>query len=216
MLETVVIEPAATAERCVIWLHGLGADGHDFAGIVPDLELPEGHGIRFVFPHAPIRPVTINQNMAMRAWYDIYALNKLEQEDEAGMNASSQLLQQLIEQQAMPHQNIVLAGFSQGGAMALLHGITADTAFAGIIGLSTYLPMLRHPDKCPSLKHQNMPILLGHGSYDDVIPLTLGEETRDYLKTGHRQLQWLTYPMAHQVCSQEIQDIGQWIKKTLL
>jgi len=212
MLETIVIEPKKSVDGCVIWLHGLGADGHDFESVVPALGLPDNHGIRFVFPHAPYRPITLNQHQKMRGWYDIYTLNNLEQEDEAGIQASCDALHTLIQQQDLENNRIVLAGFSQGGAIALLHGMRASDPFAGILGLSTYLPFLRHTNKRPTMvAHNASSILLCHGTHDDIIPLRLGEATRDYVMTQNQQTNWETYPMGHQVCQNEINDIGKWL-----
>lgn len=216
MLEAIVIEPKTTVDSCVIWLHGLGADGHDFEDIVPILDLPETHGIRFIFPHAPIRPVTINMHMKMRAWYDIYTLDNLDLEDANGIQQSCEQIENLIQQQNVNQERIVLAGFSQGGAIALYMGLTSVKPYAGIIALSTYLPFLHIPEKRPNLKHQSLPILQCHGNYDDVIPSRLGKETNEYLKKQSDAIEWKEYSMGHQVCSEEINAIGDWLKQRLL
>jgi len=216
MLETITIEPKKTADSCIIWLHGLGADGHDFENIVPDLGLPENHRIRFIFPHAPYRSITINQSMEMRGWYDIYALDSLQQEDDAGIQASCDALTELIRHQGLSNDRIVLAGFSQGGAIALLQGLVASDPFAGIIGLSTYLPYIRNLKRRPPVQHETLPILLCHGNYDDVIPIRIGIETRDYIAASNQRTEWKAYAMGHQVCSDEIHYIGQWLTRCLL
>lgn len=215
MLESIIIEPKKTATHCVIWLHGLGADGHDFENVVPELGLPEKHSIRFVFPHAPYRPVTINMHTEMRAWYDITTLDSLDQEDEAGIQQTCSDIDALIQQQNINPQHIVLAGFSQGGAIALLLGITSDHAYAGVIALSTYLPFLHTPNKRPLIKHATLPILQCHGNFDDVIPVRIGKETYEYLITKNTAIEWKEYNMGHQVCSDEIDAIGKWLTQRL-
>ena len=217
-LEIIVKEPKNTADSCVIWLHGLGADGHDFENIVPEFKLPDPHGIRFLFPHAPMRPITINQHMLMRGWYDIYSLNNLEQEDKSGIEDSCNRVQQLMQtqiDQGIPIERIILAGFSQGGAIALYLGLTYPEALAGIIALSAYLPFVRKDKREFKITHSNTPLLLCHGDYDDIIPTPLGMETVDYLRRKGLKPSWHTYPMGHQVCSAEIQMIGKWITRLL-
>lgn len=216
MLEAIVIEPKKKAENCVIWMHGLGADGHDFEGIIPELRLPETHNIRFVFPHAPIRPVTINMHMQMRAWYDIYTLDNLDLEDESGIKKSCELIDELVQQQAINKQRIVLAGFSQGGAIALYMGLNSVDSYAGIIALSAYLPFLHSSEKRPTTQNASLPILQCHGNYDDIIPARLGKETNNYLKKQSNTVQWNEYAMGHQVCTDEIIAIGDWLKEQLL
>lgn len=218
MLETVINETKAPITACVIWLHGLGADGYDFAGIIPQLQLPASMGVRFIFPHAPVRPVTLNNGLAMRAWYDIYSLNNLHQEDRAGIQVSEQAIGQLIQQQesaGIATSRIILAGFSQGGAIALHTGLRYPAKLGGILGLSTYLPLL--PDFAAQAHNHNQktPIFLAHGEYDDVLPLILGEKTRDYLSQTGYNVEWRSYPMAHQVCPPEIADISRWLQTVL-
>lgn len=214
-LEAMTISPNRAANRCVIWLHGLGADGHDFENIVPELGLPSDHDVRFVFPHAPYRPITINQNMMMRGWYDIRSLDDLAQEDEAGIETACHGLEQLINQQDIPNHRIVLAGFSQGGAIALLHTIRHSKRFAGVIGLSTYLPFLLNPKKHPEINQQEVPILLCHGDFDNVIPASLAKATFHYLRTKNPLTELKTYPIAHQLCAPEVQYIGTWLIQNL-
>ncbi len=218
-LETITKNPKQAADSCVIWLHGLGADGHDFEGIVAELGLPDSHTIRFIFPHAPMRPITINHHMVMRGWYDIYSLDNLEREDEKGIEDSRSHIEQLLQEQidrGIPSNRIVLAGFSQGGAIALYLGLTYLQPIAGIIGLSTYLPFTRNEKRKLQITQKNIPILMCHGSYDDVVPTHLGKETNAYLKANGLTPQWHTYPMGHQVCNEEIQLIGNWLTKNLL
>jgi len=215
-LNAVTFNPSQRApSRCVIWLHGLGADGHDFENIIPELGLPPDHDVRFVFPHAPYRPITINQNRIMRGWYDIYALGDLTQEDETGIETSCQALEQLIAQQNIPLHRIILAGFSQGGAIALLHAIRHPHLFGGVLGLSTYLPFLFNEKKRPQVTQTSLPILLCHGEFDDLLPVSLAEASYQYLKSRNSHTQFKRYPIAHQLYETEIHDIGSWLIKQL-
>jgi len=216
MLETITIEPKKNAESCVIWLHGLGADGHDFTPILPKLGLPKDHRIRFIFPHAPYRPITINGQKEMRAWYDIFDLERLEHEDEPGIQQTYHDIHTIIQQQNISSERIVIAGFSQGGAMALFIGTKALQHYAGIIALSTYLPFLRAANKRPTLQNPNLAILQCHGIYDPIIPLSVGKAAYEYLKTKIDAIEWKEYQMGHQVCEDEIQYIGKWLVKKLL
>jgi phospholipase/carboxylesterase len=216
--QAVRLEPAQPPRAAVIWLHGLGADGHDFVPIVPELNLPPELAVRFVFPHAPVRPVTINGGMRMRAWYDIYSLTRGDRQDEAGIRASAAIAQGFIEEQVragIPRQRIVLAGFSQGGAIALHTGLRQSEALAGILALSTYLPL---HDRLPAeltAAGRSMPILMCHGLYDQVLPLPLGAATRDGLRALGCHVEWRDYPMQHQVCAEEIADISTWLRARL-
>lgn len=219
LLESIIKEPKQPANSCVIWLHGLGADGHDFEGILPELGLPETHGIRFIFPHAPMRPITINQHEIMRGWYDIYDLGSLDREDTKGIEDSRSRIEQLLQEQirqGIPSNRIVLAGFSQGGVIAMYLGLTYSQPICGIIGLSTYLPFMRNEKRELQITHKNIPIVMCHGDYDDIIPAQVGKKTFDYLRTKGCSPQWHTYPMGHQVCAEEIQLIGEWLTKILL
>lgn len=219
VLETIVVETAQSITSAVIWLHGLGADGYDFAGIPSQLNLPSDIGVRFIFPHAPIRPVTMNNGYAMRAWYDIYSLTNLRQEDRSGIHASQQAIQQLIEQQRNDNiatTRIILAGFSQGGAVALHAGLHYPDKLGGILGLSTYLPLMPQFSSADCPQNLTTPIFLGHGEQDDLVPLLLGEETRDVLLQAGCQVAWHSYPIAHQVSLAEIADIGRWLTKRLV
>ncbi|MDI3258643.1 MAG: carboxylesterase [Sinobacteraceae bacterium] len=216
--QAVRLEPAQPARAAVIWLHGLGADGHDFVPIVPELNLPPELAVRFVFPHAPVRPVTINGGMRMRAWYDIYSLTRGDRQDEAGIRASAAIAQGFIEEQVsagIARNRIVLAGFSQGGAIALHTGLRQTAALAGILALSTYLPI---HDRLPAeltAAGRATPILMCHGLYDPVLPLQLGADTRDGLRGFGCHVEWRDYPMQHQVCAEEIADISVWLRARL-
>jgi len=209
------IETGPRPEAAVIWLHGLGADGHDFEPIVPELELPKP--VRFIFPHAPVRPVTINNGMRMRAWYDIFQFGG-GAEDEAGLRASEALLNELISKEkkrGIAASKIVLAGFSQGGAIALQTGLRHAEALAGIMALSTYLPLAGKLEQEKSAGNQKVPIFMAHGSYDDIIPLKRAEQSRDALLSAGYRIDWHTYPMPHSVCPEEIGHISQFLARTL-
>ncbi|MDH5360213.1 MAG: alpha/beta hydrolase [Gammaproteobacteria bacterium] len=218
-LETIVIEPGTKATACVIWLHGLGADGHDFEAIVPELGLPAGNGVRFVFPHAPFMPVTINQGYVMRAWYDILSMEIAATQDEAGIRHSAQLLEALIDEQrrqGIAAEKIVLAGFSQGGAIALHTGLRHAEKLAGIMVLSSYLPLEDMLQGEATEANRNTPVLLAHGTQDPVVPYRLGVQTRRVLKDLDYPVQWHEYAMEHSVCLEEIKDISYWLDKRLL
>lgn len=218
-LPTAEQETAANPTHSVIWLHGLGADGNDFAPIVPQLLTAASPGIRFVFPHAPVRPVTINNGMSMRAWYDISAFDLNARQDEAGMRASVAEVETLIAREharGVPSERIVLAGFSQGGAIALAAGLLHTQPLAGIIALSTYLPMHvaltteRHP------ANTSTPIFWGHGLADPIVALQRGQDSRDQLQALGYPVEWHTYSMMHAVCPQEISDLRQWLGQHLV
>lgn len=218
LLPCVEVEPNQPAVASVIWLHGLGADGNDFEPIVPQLGLPADLPVRFIFPHAPVRPVTLNFGMPMRAWYDIVSLTKEGRQDDAGIRASEAEVHKLIQREherGVPANKIVIAGFSQGGAVALHTGVRYAERLAGIMGLSTYLPLA---DKLTAEAHtanQATPIFLAHGSYDDVVKPELGTMSRDALQAANYTVNWRTYPMAHQVVMAQIRDIGQWLSTVL-
>jgi len=219
LLKSIVTEINAPITASVIWLHGLGADGHDFAGITSQLQLPKSLGIRFIFPHAPVRSITLNRGFAMRAWFDIYSLNNLNQEDQAGIQLSEQAISQLLQQQqiaGVPAARIILAGFSQGGAMALYTGLRYPERLGGILGLSTYLPLLPQFSSQAHEANRQTPIFLAHGDQDDILPLELGETTRNYLQQAGYSVEWRQYPMAHEVCLPEIADISRWLTNILL
>jgi phospholipase/carboxylesterase len=194
----------------VIWLHGLGADGHDFEPIVPELRLPEELALRFVFPHAPMRPVTINGGIKMRAWFDILSLDRDGLADEAGVRESTATLEALIQREierGIDASNIVIAGFSQGGAIAMHAALRSKQKLAGLMALSTYLPLASElGDDIVKL-----PIFMAHGTFDPVLPMALGRESADLLLAKGLDVEWHDYPMAHAVCAEEIEDIRRWL-----
>ena len=218
LLPAVENETAANPVYSIIWLHGLGADGHDFAPIVPELVSPEWPAIRFVFPHAPVRPVTINNGMAMRAWYDIYGFDLVSRQDEAGTRESISQVEALIareQERGVPSERILLAGFSQGGAIALASGLRHTQRLAGIIALSTYLPIAHTLAAERSAANAQTPIFWGHGTYDPVVALQRGADSRAALEALGYKVEWHTYPMAHAVCPDEIADLRRWIGERL-
>lgn len=213
-LGPIIIEPQGPVAATVLWLHGLGADGHDFADAVPFLGV-EGAGIRFVFPHAPIRPVTVNGGMPMRAWYDIYSLENLEREDAAGLSESARLIQELVTiegDRGIPPERVVVAGFSQGGAVALhmaLHGYSMASAVA----LSAYLPLTdRGP---PQGSQEGVPVFLAHGRNDPVIPFQLGLRAHQALVEQGFHVTWLAHDAGHEVTAEELAALGRWLRQTL-
>ena len=213
--DAVVLAPAGAATASVIWLHGLGADGHDFVPIVPELGLP---AVRFVFPHAPVRPVTLNMGMPMRAWYDIKTLTAEGRADEAGVRESVALLGRYIAAEraaGMPSARILIAGFSQGGALALHGALRHPEPLGGILALSCYLPLQTLLAGELSDANRATPILMCHGQYDPVLPMALGVLARDWLRSERYAVEWREYPMQHQVCLPEIQDISNWFRCAL-
>jgi len=213
-LETIERTTGDEPTHSIIWLHGLVADGHDFAPIVPELSHPDLPAIRYVFPHAPVRPVTLNQGMPMRAWYDAYGVNRDTREDIDGIRATRRSINALITREAergIPRENIVLAGFSQGCAMALYTGLRLDRRLAGLIALSGYLPLRnttaaeRHP------ANADTPVFMAHGTQDPVIPINFAETSRDLLLSQNQPVQWHTYPMPHGLHPQEIDDIRAFL-----
>src|SRR5687767_14585886 len=204
------IETGANPVASIIWLHGLGADGHDFEPIVPELDLPKP--VRFVFPHAPIRPVTLNQGMRMRAWYDIVQLGG-GIEDEAGIRASQKVVEDLIKNETTPL--IVLAGFSQGGAVVLQAALRHPKRLAGVLALSTYLPIATTLAAERSPENADLPIFMAHGSYDDIIPIERARKSREVLTQLGYAIDWHEYPMPHSVCPEEIRDISRFLSRLL-
>ena len=211
-VEAVEIETGPRPGAAVIWLHGLGADGHDFEPIVPELDLPKP--VRFVFPHAPIRAVTVNQGMRMRAWYDILQFGG-GAEDETGIRASQQLLEGLIRQQPVPANRIVLAGFSQGGAIVLQTALRYPERLAGVMALSTYLPLAATLAAERNNANQDVPIFMAHGEYDELIPLDRARRSRELLEKLGYSVTWKDYPMPHSVCAEEIGDIARFLVRIL-
>lgn len=217
-LECIEIETGPGPKHAVIWLHGLGADGNDFAPIVPELPLNGVPPLRFIFPHAPVQPVTINGGMEMRSWYDIYTQDLVRKEDETGIRQSESAIRALIARENIrdiPTENIVLAGFSQGCAMTLHTGLRLDEKLAAMVCLSGYLPLI---DKLETERHaanQNTPIFMAHGSNDPVVPIARAEDSKKLLKQLGYNVNWNTYPMPHSVCPEEINHIGAFLTLVL-
>jgi phospholipase/carboxylesterase len=212
VLDFLEIATGPSPRLAVIWLHGLGADGHDFEPLVPELRL--GFSARFVFPHAPVRPVTINGGMQMRAWYDILGFDRSAAEDAAGIRASAAAVTELIDlevERGIPADRIVLAGFSQGGAIALQTALREPRALGGLLALSTYLPLAGTLAAERSAANAGVPILMAHGTVDNVLPLALGESSRRALEALGYRVEWRAYPMAHAVCLDEVTEIGAWL-----
>lgn len=215
LLESIEIETGPNPQHAIIWLHGLGADGHDFAPIVPELKLSADLPVRFIFPHAPVQAVTINGGMAMRSWYDIYMADLVRHEDERGLRQSQIEVQNLIAREnsrGIPTERIILAGFSQGCAMTLQTGLRLPEALAGMICLSGYLPLAALTDKERHQANANTPIFMAHGSVDPVVPLARAVDSRDHLRALGYTVQWHEYPMPHSVCAEEIDAAAQFIK----
>ncbi len=218
--EPLVVETGTQApDSCIIWLHGLGADGHDFEPIVPELRLDPGLNIRFIFPHAPMMPVTINQGFVMRAWYDISELDIGRQPDEEGIRDSIERVEKLIAEQmalGIESSRIVLAGFSQGGVLALHCGLCHELPLAGIMALSTYIALPNAVEEERSAANQNLPIFLAHGTDDQVIPVTMARRALGLLSDEGYNVSWNEYQgMQHSVSQQEILHIAEWIEDTL-
>lgn len=218
LLESIEIETAPNPDAAVVWMHGLGADGHDFEPIVPELRLPAATRIRFVFPHAPLRPVTINQGHVMRAWYDVRALAGVRREDEAGVRQSARQIEALLgreRQRGMAPGRIVIAGFSQGGAMALHVGLRHPDRLAGILALSCYLPVANALDTELSPANRDVPIFWAHGLHDPMIPQAMAEQGRAQLGELGYQVDWHQYPIPHSVSAEEIADVARWLARVL-
>jgi phospholipase/carboxylesterase len=211
-IDAIRIETGPKPEAAIIWLHGLGADGHDFEPIVPELKLKKP--LRFIFPHAPMRPVTINQGMRMRAWYDILQLGG-GPEDDAGLRASQKITEELIRAQGLPANKIVLAGFSQGGAIVLQTALRYPERLAGVMALSTYLPLAATVAAERSEANRDLPIFMAHGQYDDLIPMQRARASREHLEKLGYKIEWHDYPMPHSVCAPEIADISAFLGKVL-
>ena len=217
-LPRVTIEPDEPARGSVIWLHGLGADGHDFEPIVPYLGLDPSLRVRFVFPHAPPRPVTVNAGMIMRAWYDIRQLGSREDEDEHGIRESATLLTGVIEEErerGVPSERIVLAGFSQGGALALHVALRHPAPLAGLLVLSAYLVLEEQVEAERHAANRTLPIFQAHGTLDPMVPVTAGERARDVLLRLGYPVEWRAYPMGHEVRPEEIRHIGTALGRML-
>ena len=217
-LEAIEIETAASPGASIIWMHGLGADGHDFVDLVPELSLPARPGVRFVFPHAPMRPVTINGGYVMRAWYDIRDDDGVRREDPAGVRASQKAIEALIareKERGVPAAAIVLAGFSQGGAMALHTALRRTERLAGVMALSCSLPLADTLAAEAAPANRDVSIFMAHGTHDPMIPMARALRAREVLTGLGYRLEWHEYPMPHSVCVEEIADIGVWLGKVL-
>lgn len=218
LLPFVEHNPASAPDACVIWLHGLGDSGHGFAPIVPELKLPETMSVRFIFPHAPERPVTINGGMRMRAWYDIKSLDMNSRADLDGVIESANQVEKLIQsqiEQGIPASRIVLAGFSQGGVISLHLAPRFNQKLAGVLALSTYMC---EPDRLTNEANdvnRNTPIMMAHGEQDNVVPVFLGNAAYKTLLENGFNVTWQTYTMQHNVCMQELNDISAWLQKVL-
>lgn len=218
ILPSVEIETAANPRHAVIWLHGLGADGHDFEPLVPELVAADWPALRFVFPHAPQRAVTINNGMRMRAWYDIAGTDLANRQDEGGVRESIAQVEALIareNERGVPSENIVLAGFSQGGAIALAAGVRHAQRLAGIIALSTYLPIHESTTQERSPANADVSLFMAHGSADPVVPIQLGMFSRDHLISLGYKIDWHSYPMGHQLSAPQVVDLRDWIGRRL-
>jgi len=218
-LETIEHQTATSPRSAVIVLHGLGADGNDFVPVAHELDLAAVGPVRYVFPHAPTRPVTINGGYVMRAWYDILGLDARElREDERGLRESQRLVEALIEREkerGIPAARIVLAGFSQGCAMTLMTGLRHGERLAGLVGLSGYLPLAAKTDAERSDANRDVPIFLAHGSGDPVIPIGRARQSRDALVAMGHAVEWHEYAMPHSVCAAEIVDLNRWLLRVL-
>ncbi len=222
MIETeheVILGPAdGPADAAVLWLHGLGADGYDFVPMVPELHLPAAARIRFVFPHAAVRPVTINSGYPMRAWYDIRELTPAGRDDEAGFAEARGRVESWIAREnaaGIATSRVVLAGFSQGGAVALHAGLRHEATLAGIIALSTYLPLRARLASELAASNRDTPVLMCHGSQDNVVLPEFGEASRDVLLLQEIPVEWHMYPMGHNLCAAEVRDVSDWLNTRL-
>jgi phospholipase/carboxylesterase len=215
LLESIEINPPGAVRGSVIWLHGLGADGRDFEPLIRQWDLVQQHGIRFILPHAPVRPVTMNGGMAMRAWYDLAGIKVDMPEDAAGIQASRQQLEALIRREnerGIPAGAIVLAGFSQGGAMVLHTGLRYRQRLAGILALSCYLPLAATLENQKSVEQREIALRMDHGDSDPVVPIQLAHLSRDAIQAAGFKVAFNTYPMAHSLCPEQASSIYPWLK----
>lgn len=221
LLEAIEIETGSNPSRCVIVMHGLGADGNDFVPIVQEFDLEGVPATRFLFPHAPMRPISINNGYVMRGWYDVKwgdLEGRSKQADEQGVRASQSAIGQLIEREVrrgIETKHIVLAGFSQGGAVALQTGLRHPQKLAGVIALSTYLPLGESLAEEASAENRKTPIFMAHGTHDGVVPYALGRQSHDVLVQAGYDVDWHEYPMQHSVCLEEIGHVGAWLRRVL-
>ena len=218
LLATIELETRPNPDAAVIWMHGLGADGNDFVPIVGELDLPGDRGIRFIFPHAPTRPVTINGGAVMRAWYDIVGSDLTDRGDERGIRDSQLRIEQLIAREktrGIAASRLVLAGFSQGGVIALQTGLRHSERLAGIMALSTYLALPQTLAAESDAANRAVPIFMAHGTFDPMIRLDWAEASQRALQGHGYPVEWHTYPMQHAVCMEEVRDIGAWLARVL-
>ena len=214
----VIVQASETIDASVIWLHGLGADGHDFEPIVPYLGPAVTERTRFVFPHAPSRPVTINGGLVMRAWYDVLDADIARRADAAGVRESERILGDYVTAEVeggIPPERIVVAGFSQGGAIALHGALRFPQRLAGILGISCYLPLPEGFAEGVAPANAATPLFMAHGTQDPIIPVEAGMRSCDYLKDLGYDVEWHSYPVPHSVCMEEIGDIGRWLERVL-
>jgi phospholipase/carboxylesterase len=215
-LETVTVETGPNPTFSIIWMHGLGADGHDFEPLVPELLEDGMPSLRFVFPHAPVQRVTINNGYQMRAWYDIVGIDRRSAEDFAGIRASAQAIDELIKREnerGVATPRIAIAGFSQGGAMALHIATRHAEKFAAVIALSCYLPLARDLASARTRANQATPIFMAHGLQDPVVPIALGDDSRHLLEAEGYPVEWHSYPMPHALCEPEVADLRAFLVK---
>jgi len=221
LLEAVEIETGGNPAVSIIWMHGLGADGNDFVPVVNELDLSGTPAVRFVFPHAPLRAVKINNGYVMRAWYDVSPddlAGNTRRADERGVRESQAQIEALIEREAargVPANHVILAGFSQGGAIALQTGLRHDRPLAGIMALSTYLPLADSFTREAAPANRVTPIFMAHGTFDPVVPYAMGAGSMTFLTGLGYRMEWHDYPMQHSVCIEEIRDIGNWLRNVL-
>ncbi len=218
MLDCITLDPPSPATACVIWMHGLGADGNDFVPVIPELGLPRDHRVRFVFPNAPTMPVTVNGGYVMRAWYDIASAELDKRADEGGVRRSQAAITELIADQrgkGIAANRIVLAGFSQGGVIALQTGLRHGERLGGIMALSTYLACAESLGVEATTANRDLPIFMAHGAMDPVIPMQLAKLSKARMETHGYKIDWHEYGMPHSVCAEEIDDIAVFLKRVL-
>ncbi|MBK8068570.1 MAG: carboxylesterase [Rhodanobacteraceae bacterium] len=218
LLETIETETGTQPQFAVIWLHGLGADAHDFEPIVPELVGRQWPALRFVFPNAPVRPITVNGGMRMRGWYDIGGVDIAHKQDEVGVRGSVAAIELLIAREnarGIPSERIILAGFSQGGAITLAAGLRRREPLLGLVALSTYLPLHETFPGEAAPESAGVPIFMGHGRFDPVVPESLGAMSRDWIRALGNPVEWKSYPMPHSVCAEEIRDLSRWFESRL-
>ncbi len=215
-LAYLTLQPPGKTEHVMLWLHGLGASNDDFATLLPSSGLGSSHHVQFILPNAPMRPVTVYQGEVVRAWYDVYDFNSILREDAQGLSETAHALSQLIEEvhsQGIAYHRIWLGGYSQGGAMALWTGLAYPKRLAGIVGLSTYMAGMSHFDAVAQKANQDIPILLAHGQFDDVLPWPLHQLSRSFLEQRGYSIDCHAYPIGHSVCLEEMQLLRDWFAK---